>query len=141
MRVSGAQGRLSLGHFLGGRDHHAAELDDSLVRCAQLILGAVGDRTHRFPHCHVLDRVGLIALAVGLVTQSGGGGRSTSGIRINTKEARLVNLGLPKGTKLIRSHVADGRLILHLELPDRGAWLYIVPLDGSPVVRLAIGAQ
>ena len=56
VRIGGPDRRFAAGETLDRVEHDAAEMHDREIARAQPLMRAVGDRSHRLPHRHVLIR-------------------------------------------------------------------------------------
>jgi hypothetical protein len=81
--------------------------------------------------------VGVAALVYAMATRGGGEARLP-----DIDKAALVRLGLPEGTELRAVTAVDRGVALHLVVPGKGHWVYIVPTSGDGrVVKLAVSAR
>ncbi len=83
----------------------------------------------------VLIFAGVAALAIGLMLKPG---KSDGPAAIAMNKARLLRLGLPEGTSVKTAKVESGRLILHVGIPGKGPWIYVIPLDGGAPLKIAV---
>lgn len=87
----------------------------------------------------VLLVLGVAGIAY-MATTRGGGDRAARPPEID--KALMLRLGLPEGTELRAVTAVERGVALHLVIPGKGHWVYIVPLAGEGrVVKLAVSAK
>jgi hypothetical protein len=84
----------------------------------------------------VLIAIATAILIYGLATRSG---TAPGAALLDPGKALVLRLGLPQQTQ-VRSMVATERtLSLHLDIPEQGQWIYVIPLSGSDrMLRIAV---
>lgn len=92
----------------------------------------------------VLIVIGVIALVYGLIQKTGGSAteakngdppRPAMASAGRVKEGPSIqSLGLPAGTEIKQMTAGGGSLALYVQIPDKGRWIYILPLSGKGTV-------
>lgn len=89
----------------------------------------------------VLILAGLAALVIGIMNRAGSPTPSGDPALADPDQAVVLRLGLPAQTRVLGIQPAGQALAIHLSVPDRGDWVYIVPTSGrGRMVKIAISA-